>query len=147
MLNAASGWEMFQVRKLANNHSNQAQKFGSAEPDMSEEELGEDSVLLESPLDKLDPYSIFRASLMSKYLWRNTAALELPFSPWYMTDIFLGLQQEQPQFYASLTSHLSAEEQGIITGVFQQAETQAILAQQATAVAAQGAGASVNGTS
>ncbi|KAM7201418.1 nonsense-mediated mRNA decay protein 5 [Naviculisporaceae sp. PSN 640] len=83
----------------------EAQKFGSAEADMSEEELGEDSVLLESPLDKLDPYAAFRSSLMK-------------------------LQQEQPQFYASLTQHLTADEQAVITNVCQQAETQAVLAQQ-----------------
>lgn len=60
--------KMFQIRNLANVHLNQAQKFGSAEAEMSEEELGEDSVLLESPLDKLDPYTAFRSSLMSKSL-------------------------------------------------------------------------------
>ena len=54
------------MRKLADNHANQAQKFHSAEGDISEEELGEDSVLLESPLDKIDPYSIFRDTLLSK---------------------------------------------------------------------------------
>jgi len=49
----------------------QAQKFGVNDGDMSEEELGEDSVLLESPLDKLDPYTAFRASLMSKHFLVN----------------------------------------------------------------------------
>lgn len=34
--------------------------------DESEDELGEDSVLLESPLDKIEPYQLFRAALMSK---------------------------------------------------------------------------------
>ncbi|KAK3331133.1 armadillo-type protein [Apodospora peruviana] len=95
----------------------EAQKFGAADADLSEGELGEDSVMLETPLDKLDPYLTFRAS-------------------------FLKLQQEQPQFYASLTSHLSANEQSIITGVCQQAETTAILAQQA---AAQGVAPALNG--
>ena len=53
--------------KLANHHLQQAQKFGSAaEHVYSDEELGEDSVLLESPLDKIDPYSTFKNSLMSK---------------------------------------------------------------------------------
>lgn len=32
----------------------------------SDDELGEDSVLLESPLDKIEPYQLFRAALMSK---------------------------------------------------------------------------------
>lgn len=53
--------------KLANHHLHQAQKFGStAEAVYSDEELGEDSVLLESPLDKIDPYATFKNSLMSK---------------------------------------------------------------------------------
>jgi importin-7 len=54
------------------------------------------------------------------------------------------MQQEQPQFYTSLASHLSAEEQGVITTVVQQGE-----AIQAAAVAAQqsGAGVAVNGGS
>lgn len=34
--------------------------------DDSDDELGEDSVLLESPLDKIEPYQLFRAALMSK---------------------------------------------------------------------------------
>jgi len=40
------------------------------------------------------------------------------------------MEQDQPQFYASLASHLSAEEQGIIQSVFAQAEAQIVLAQQ-----------------
>ena len=35
------------------------------------------------------------------------------------------MQQEQPQFYQSLASHLSAEEQGVIQNAFQQAEANA----------------------
>jgi importin-7 len=34
--------------------------------DPSDDELGEDSVLLESPLDKVDPYNVFKESLLSK---------------------------------------------------------------------------------
>ncbi|KAK3337479.1 armadillo-type protein [Cercophora scortea] len=86
----------------------EAQRFGASEPDLSDEELGEDGVLLETPLDKLDPYAIFRDSLLK-------------------------LQQEQPQFYASLTAHLSADEQGIITSVVQQADERAVIAQQLAA--------------
>jgi importin-7 len=45
----------------------QAQKFGGDQHlDLSDDELGEDSVLLESPLDKLEPYQIFRSALMSE---------------------------------------------------------------------------------
>ncbi len=40
------------------------------------------------------------------------------------------MQQEQPQFYASLTSHLSSEEQTIIQAAFAQAEAQIAVSQQ-----------------
>lgn len=50
---------------LANIHV-QAQKFSQIEEQMSDDELGENSVLLESPLDKLEPYQIFRSCLISK---------------------------------------------------------------------------------
>lgn len=36
------------------------------EADDSDDELGEDSVLLESPLDRIEPYQLFRGVLMSK---------------------------------------------------------------------------------
>lgn len=48
--------------------SGQAQKFGHLEEQDSDDELGEHSVLLESPLDKLEPYQIFSSCLMSKLL-------------------------------------------------------------------------------
>ena len=43
------------------------------------------------------------------------------------------LQQDQPQFYSSLASHLSTEEQTTIQNVFAQAEAQLVMAQQAQA--------------
>ena len=47
--------------------ASQAQKFSNPDNFREEDdELGEDSVLLESPLDKVEPYQIFRATLMSK---------------------------------------------------------------------------------
>jgi hemerythrin superfamily protein len=36
------------------------------------------------------------------------------------------MQQEQPQFYATLASHLSAEEQSIIQNVYNSAEQAAV---------------------
>ncbi|KAF3760016.1 putative Nmd5, karyopherin, a carrier protein [Cryphonectria parasitica EP155] len=85
----------------------EAQKFGQVEEvPVSDDELGENSVLLESPLDKLEPYQIFRSCLMR-------------------------MQQEQPQFYTSLSSHLSGEEQSVIQNVVQQAEANQVIAQQA----------------
>ncbi|KAK6857042.1 Importin-beta domain-containing protein [Apiospora arundinis] len=67
------------------------------EADDSEDELGEDSVLLESPLDKIDPYQLFRVA-------------------------FMKLQQEQPQLYNTVTAPLSAEEQAVIKTALDQAE-------------------------
>ena len=97
--------------------------------DLSDDELGEDSVLLESPLDKIDPYNIFKNSLLSKSF--SAMAIRRALS----LTVFPELQQEQPQYYASLTSHLSADEQTVITGVFQQAD---IIQQQVAASAANG---------
>lgn len=47
------------------NENAQAQKFSRAIDDVEEDDLGEDTVLLESPLDKVEPYQLFRATLMS----------------------------------------------------------------------------------
>ena len=47
----------------------QAQKFRpGVEEAETDDELGEDSVLLESPLDKVEPYQLFRATLMSEFM-------------------------------------------------------------------------------
>lgn len=43
----------------------QAQKFGNLD-DESDDELGEES-LLETPLDKVEPYGLFRDALMSMF--------------------------------------------------------------------------------
>jgi importin-7 len=48
------------------------------------------------------------------------------------------LQQEQPQFYATLAGHLSAEDQTVIQGVMVKAEE---IAQQQLTLAQQTAGA------
>ncbi|TPX14929.1 uncharacterized protein E0L32_005038 [Thyridium curvatum] len=96
----------------------QAQKFGKLGEHESDDEMGEESVLLESPLDKIDPYQVFRSSLMK-------------------------MQQEQPQFYSSLASHLTAEEQSVIHSAFAQAEAALLIHQQQQQAAA--AGGAVNG--
>lgn len=41
------------------------------------------------------------------------------------------MQQESPQFYSGLTSHLSPDEQSVIQGAFNQAEVNAQAAQNA----------------
>jgi len=83
-------------------HQNQAQKLKADEAEESDDELGEDSVLLESPLDKIDPYLAFR-------------------------DAFKRLEAEQPQFCASLLSHLSAQEREALAEVCRRADTQDML--------------------
>jgi len=80
------------------------------EADDSDDELGEDSVLLESPLDRIEPYQLFRGVLMK-------------------------MQQENPQFYQGLASHLSADEQAVVQHAVGQAET---VAAQLAAQAQQG---------
>ena len=55
------------------------------------------------------------------------------------------LQQEQPEFYQSLASHLSAEEQSIIQNVYNSAEAALVMAQQQQAAAASASAGVVNG--
>ncbi|KAI1328186.1 importin-beta domain-containing protein [Xylariaceae sp. FL0255] len=103
----------------------EAQKFSSQIDNSydSDDELGEDSVLLESPLDKIEPYQLLRGVLMK-------------------------MQSESPQFYTSITSHLSTEEQNVIQGAFNQAEANAQAALQLAAQSAQNppaASAAANG--
>ena len=56
--------------------SKQAKKFGALADDDEDSVLDEDS-LLESPLDKVEPYGMFRATLLSKY---NRRLFSLTFS-------------------------------------------------------------------
>ncbi|KAJ5711431.1 hypothetical protein N7488_005587 [Penicillium malachiteum] len=95
----------------------EAQKFGSFADD-DDDELDEES-LLETPLDKVEPYGMFK-------------------------HVFLSLQSEQPQLYESLTKVLSADEQNVLQGVFHEADQKALLAQQ-NAEAAAAAGMQSNG--
>ncbi|TVY65558.1 putative importin, partial [Lachnellula suecica] len=82
--------------------SEEAQKFQNLEDGDSDDELGEES-LLETPLDKIEPYQLFR-------------------------DALLKLQAEQPAIYTSLTGNLSADEQTTIQQVVQKAGEQQALA-------------------
>ncbi|KAM6524094.1 Nonsense-mediated mRNA decay protein 5, variant 3 [Fusarium solani] len=104
----------------------EAQKFSRAIDDVEEDDLGEDTVLLESPLDKVEPYQLFRATLMK-------------------------MQQEQPQFYATLAGHLTAEDQSVIQTVMVKADEiatqQAQLLAQQQAVMAGNVGAPNGGAS
>ncbi|KAI0169799.1 ARM repeat-containing protein [Hypoxylon sp. FL1284] len=105
----------------------EAAKFGQIDgqykdqADDSDDELGEDSVMLESPLDKVEPYQLFRSVLMK-------------------------MQQDNPQFYTSLASTLSADEQAVIQTAVHQAEAHEQAALQAAQNSQAGADAA-NGAS
>ncbi|KAM3087968.1 Nonsense-mediated mRNA decay protein 5 [Clarireedia jacksonii] len=99
--------------------SEEAQKFSNLEDHDSDDELGEES-LLETPLDKVEPYQLFRDALMK-------------------------LQQEQPQLYQTLTTNLNPAEQEIVQGVVHQAEVNAAAALTLAQAEAQAAAAGVNG--
>ncbi|KAL2834288.1 armadillo-type protein [Aspergillus cavernicola] len=96
----------------------EAQKFGSFAGDEEDEELDEES-LLETPLDKVEPYGLFK-------------------------QVFLNLQQEQPQLYENLANVLSEEEKQIIQSVFHEADAKALAA--ANDEAAKNAALQANGT-
>ncbi|GLI82153.1 nonsense-mediated mRNA decay protein 5 [Penicillium ochrochloron] len=95
----------------------EAQKFSQFADD-DDDELDEES-LLETPLDKVEPYGMFK-------------------------HVFLNLQSEQPQLYESLTKVLGPEEQQILQAVFHEADAKA-LAAAANAEAAAAAGMQSNG--
>jgi hypothetical protein len=93
--------------------------------------------LLETPLDKVEPYGMFKHVLLSTY------PLQSPFNDHSLTSD-LGLQQEQPQLYESLTKVLGPEEQQVIQGVFHEADAKAMVAA-ANAEAAAAEGMQANG--
>ncbi len=105
----------------------EAQKFKKLEDNDSDDELGEES-LLETPLDKIEPYQLFKNALMSML------AFACSFSGIQML-MKIELQAEQPQLYESLTTILSPEEQSIVQSVVHQAD--AIAAQAAAAAQAE----------
>jgi len=101
--------------------NDEAQKFSRViDDDEDDPDLGEDN-FLDSPLDKVEPYQLFKSTMIR-------------------------LQQEQPQYYASLTSQLSADHQGVVQTVIAKADEivveQARAEQQAQAGLMAGAGPS-----
>lgn len=97
-----------------------------------DEELEEES-LLETPLDRVEPYGLFKKALMSKLkaFWLMLALLTM--AP-------IGLQQDQPQLYHSLVKVLNPEEEQVVQSVIVQADAVAMAAQ------AEMNGAAMNGT-
>ncbi|KAF2115985.1 armadillo-type protein [Lophiotrema nucula] len=86
----------------------EAQKFNAVTDD-DDDELEEES-LLETPLDKVEPYGMFKHAL-------------------------LRLQQEQPALYDNLTKNLNPEEQQVVQAAVHQAD---VITQAAAQAAAQG---------
>jgi len=77
--------------------SQQASKFNAAVgQDEDDDELEEES-LLETPLDQMEPYGLFK-------------------------QILSDMNQQQPQFYNQLTGMLGPEEQQVIKSAFEQAD-------------------------
>lgn len=108
----------------------QAKKFnaGTVEDD---DELEEES-LLETPLDKIEPYGQFKGSFLSTtppsiFLHAGFAAV------YVLIRNCTDLQQEQPQLYENLMKILSPPEQEILQQVIAQADKNAAAAQQAAA--------------
>ncbi|KAF2738145.1 ARM repeat-containing protein [Polyplosphaeria fusca] len=89
----------------------EAQKFNAATDD-DEDELEEES-LLETPLDKIEPYSMFKSALFR-------------------------LQQEQPALYENLTKNLNPDEQQVVQSAIHQAD---VIEQAAAIAPANGHGA------
>lgn len=106
----------------------QSEKFGAAQ-DESDDELEEES-LLETPLDKVEPYGLFKGTLFSMRILNAY----LPLCP--LTCLSSELQQEQPQLYDNLTKILNPEEQQIVQAVIVQADANAIASQAVAAATA-----------
>ncbi|KAG8626532.1 hypothetical protein KVT40_005477 [Elsinoe batatas] len=77
--------------------SQQASKYSAASGEDDDEEELEEESLLETPLDKIEPYSLLKTSLLQ-------------------------CQQQHPQVYENLTKHLSADERQVIEAAVAQAD-------------------------
>lgn len=94
--------------------------------DNDDDELEEES-LLETPLDRVEPYGMFKSALlgMGQPLLHQSSCANV---------IFPGLQQQQPQFYQNLVKVLNPEEEQIVQSVVMQADTISMAAAQAAHV-------------
>lgn len=102
----------------------QAEKFSALQDTDDDDSVMDEDSLLETPLDKMEPYGMFRDSLLSKP--KHWYALT-----YVLTDfLFAGLQQEQPALYDSLTKILEPADQQFLQGVIQEADIRSIAAQQ-----------------
>ncbi|KAF2457955.1 putative nonsense-mediated mRNA decay protein [Lineolata rhizophorae] len=90
----------------------EAQKFNTAAATADDDDELEEESILETPLDKVEPYQMFKQALMQ-------------------------LQQEQPQLYEDLTKNLNPEERQVVEAAVHQADVIAMQIQQAQAQAQQ----------
>ncbi|TKX26347.1 importin-beta N-terminal domain-containing protein 1 [Elsinoe australis] len=88
--------------------SQQASKFSAVGGDDDDDDELEEESLLETPLDKVEPYGLLKASLMQ-------------------------CQQQYPEVYSDITKHLTPEEQQVIQAAVAQADQIAQQQQQALA--------------
>ncbi|CAI4218309.1 unnamed protein product [Parascedosporium putredinis] len=79
----------------------EAQKFRGGDEIDSEDDLGEESLILDSPLDKIDTYQLFAATIHK-------------------------MQREQPQFYTELARQISADDMAVIQAAVTKAEQTAM---------------------
>jgi importin-7 len=117
----------------------EAKKFGTV-TDLEDDELEEES-LIESPLDGVEPYGLFKDALLSKCYFnlRDYAAS-------HCTNKVIEMQAEQPQLYENVTKNLGPDEQGIIQTVVHQADAISAAAAAAQAAAASQQAVQANGT-
>lgn len=100
--------------------------------DEEDDDLEEES-LLETPLDKVEPYGMFKHALL-RMSPPNIYTHELH-------SHAIGLQQEQPALYENLTKNLNPEEQQVVQGAVHQADIYAQAQAQAQAMMAANGGA------
>jgi hypothetical protein len=107
--------------------SQQASKFSAVAGDDDDDDELEEESLLETPLDQMEPYGLFKAALQCKF--PNHHSLEV--RPQY-TNIspLTALSESQPQLYAQLTATLSPEEQQVVKTAVEEADKIALVAAQ-----------------
>nr|POF03944.1 putative importin [Quercus suber] len=113
--------------------SQQASKFNAAVgEDEGEDDLEEES-LLETPLDQMEPYGLFKQTLSGKIASRQ-GGIKL------LTTRNLAMNTQQPQFYQQLVGALQPEQEQVLKAAFENADR--IAAERAAAASEQ-----ANGTS
>lgn len=91
----------------------QSEKFGAVQDD-SDDEL-EEETLLETPLDNVEPYGLFKATLLSMHMKADS-----DIAGDFGLNNLVELQREQPQLYQNLTKILNPDELHIIQAVIDQ---------------------------